>query len=80
MRIIQIVTWVTLVFVTLVAEFLFRVCLFPIGVVLTILATICGASRWVSNNHFLDYCTPWKVNTELFVIAKSVSDWMDPDC
>ena len=78
MRTVQKLVWVVFTVATLILEFLFRVCLFPLGICITIVACILGMKRWINNSKFLIYCTPWNMDGKYFVLSNVISNWFDP--
>lgn len=80
MRFVQKTIWFIVTLMAIVLEMIVRsVIFFPIGLILTILASFVGAKQWTHNNPFLDYCCPWKLGSKNLIISSAVSDWFDPE-
>jgi hypothetical protein len=80
MRFVQKTIWFVVTLIAGILEILMRsVIFFPIGLILTIIASFVGAKQWTHNNLFLDYCCPWKLGSKHLPIAGAISNWFDPE-
>lgn len=80
MKFIQKTIWFVATILTIALEMIIRTfILFPIGLILTILAAFFGAKSWYHNNRFLDYCCPWNLGSENLYLASIISNWFDPE-
>lgn len=80
MRFVQSTIWFIITLTAIVLEIFIRIVIFfPIGLLLTILASFIGAKKWCHKNRFLDYCCPWKLDSKNLPIAKAINDWFEPE-
>lgn len=80
MKFVQTTIWFVVTLTAIIVEMLIRIVIFfPVGLLLTILASFFGAKRWLHNNRFLDYCSPWKLGSENLPFASATNNWFDPE-
>ena len=76
---VETIWWYTITIITLILEFLWRICLCPFGIITVLIASTLGNKEWLKDNPFLDYCSPWKLHYIYFPITANVSKWFDPN-